>query len=147
MIERDYVLRMIQLLAGAVARIFGLKRAGQLEEALEAVSVTVDEIFGTLRMMLDAIDPQSAARLLAYPEKIEAYAMLTAEEASILELMGDATRANSGYRRALSLYLEAVLLELKISDEASAAISELRSKVEESTLPDRYQNALASRGA
>jgi hypothetical protein len=60
--------------------------------------------------------------------------------------MGDATRAKSGYRRALSLYLEAVLLELKISDDASAAISELRSKVDESKLPGRYQDALAARG-
>ena len=146
MIERDYVLRMIQLLARAVARIFGLKRAGQLEEALEAVSETVDEIFGTLRTTLDAVDPQTAARLLASPEKIEAYALLTAEEASILELTGDATRAKSGYRRALSFYLEAVLLELKISDDASAAIVALRSKVDESTLPERYRDALAARG-
>jgi hypothetical protein len=146
LIERDYVLRMIQLLARAVARILGLKRAGHLEEALEAVSDTVDEIFGTMRTTLDAIDPQSAARLLASQEKIEAYALLTAEEASILELMGDATRAKSGYRRALSLYLEAVLLELQISDDASAAISQLRSKVDESTLPERYEDVLASRG-
>ena len=121
------------------------RRRLALEKALEAVSVTVEN-FGTLRTTLDAIDPQSAARLLAYPEKIEAYAMLTAEEASILELMGDATRVKSGYRRALSLYLEAVLLELTISDDASAAISELRSKVDENKLPDRYQDALAARG-
>jgi hypothetical protein len=146
MLERDYVLRLIQLFARAMAQILGLKRAGKLDEALEAVRLTADEIFGTLRTTLDAIDPQSAARLLTSQEKIEAYAMLTAEEASILELMGDATRAKSGYRRALSLYLEAVLLELKISDDASAAISELRSKVDESKLPGRYQDALAARG-
>lgn len=108
--------------------------------------ITADEIFGTLRATLDAIDPQSAARFLASQEKIEAYALLTAEEASILELMGDATRAKGGYRRALSLSLEAVFLELKISDEASAAIRELRSKVDESQLPERYQDILASRG-
>ena len=146
MFERDYVLRLIQLFARAMAQILGLKRAGKLDEALEAVRLTADEIFGTLRTTLDAIDPQSAARLLSSQEKIEAYAMLTAEEASILELMGDATRAKSGYRRALSLYLEAVLLELKISNDASAAISELRSKVDESKLPGRYQDALAARG-
>jgi hypothetical protein len=52
----------------------------------------------------------------------------------------------SGYRRALSLYLEVVLLELKNSDDASAAISQLRSKVDDSKLPERYQDVLASRG-
>ena len=145
MLERDYVLRLIQLLAQAVARIFGLKRAGKLEEALEAVGLTVDEIFGTLRITLDAIDSQSAARLLPDPERLEAYALLTAEEASILELMGDAARAQSGYIRALSLYLEMVIREPKIDEEASAAIAGLRGKVDEDTLPPRYRDALASR--
>lgn len=143
-LERDYVLRMIQLLARAVARILGLKRAGKLDEALEAVRLTADEIFGTMRTSLDAIDPLSAARLLANGEKIEAYAMLTAEEASILELLGDETRANSGHRRALSLYLEALLLEKRISDDGSAAVAALRRKVNESELPQRYRDALAT---
>src|SRR5262245_1980855 len=145
MLERDYVLRLIQLLAQAVARIFGLKRAGKLDEALEAVSLTVDEIFGTLRITLDAIDPQTAARLLADRERLEAYALLTAEEASILELKGDAARAQSGYVRGLSLYLEMAIREEKLSEDVSTAIGDLRRKVDEGTLPQRYRDVLASR--
>jgi len=134
MLERDYVLRAIQQLARAIGRIVGLKRAGKLDEALEEVRVTADGIFGKVRSSLDAIDPQSAARLLASPEKIEAYAMLTAEEASIRELMGDAARTRRGERRALELYLEAMALGLEISDDAHAAIAKLRRKVDESGL-------------
>ena len=145
MLERDYVLRLIQLLAQAVARIFGLKRAGKLDEALDAVDLTLDEIFGTLRITLDAIDPQTASMLLADRERLEAYALLTAEEASILELMGDAARAQSGYIRALSLYLEMVIREEKVSEDVSTAIAGLRTKVDEDTLPPRYRDALASR--
>ena len=144
LVERDYVLRMIQLLARAIARILGLKQAGKLEEALEEVRTTADMIFGAMRSTLDAIDPQSAAGLLASGEKTEAYATLTAEEASIRELMGDATRARSGERRALSLYLEALILEGRLSDDARAAVDDLRSKVDERTLSQRYQEALAS---
>jgi len=145
MLERDYVLRMIQQLAQAIGRILGLKQAGKLDEALDEVRATADGIFGTMRSTLDAIDPQSAARLLASREKIEAYAMLTAEEASIRKLMGDATRANRGEYRALALYLEAVILNQEVSADADAAIAELGRKVDESTLPQRYQEALASR--
>lgn len=145
MLERDYVLRLIQLLAQAVARIFGLKRAGKLDEALEAVGLTLDEIFGTLRITLDAIDPQTAAMLLADQERLEAYALLTGEEASILELMGDAARAQTGYLRALSLYLEMAIRPEKLSEDAAAAIAGLRGKVDENTLPQRYRDALASR--
>lgn len=144
LVERDYVLRMIQLLARAIARILGLKQAGKLEEALEEVQTTADMIFGSMRSTLDAIDAQSAARLLTNGDKIEAYATLTAEEASIRELMGDATRARSGERRALSLYLEALILEGSISDDARGAIGDLRNKVDERTLSQRYQDALAS---
>lgn len=144
MLERDYVLRLIQLLAQTVARIFGLKRAGKLDEALEAVGLTVDEIFGTLRITLDAIDSQTAARLLPDPERLDAYALLTAEEAAILELMGDTARAQRGYLRALSLYLEMAIREEKLSEDASTAIAGLRGKVDEHTLPPRYRDALAS---
>jgi hypothetical protein len=144
LVERDYVLRMIQLLARAIARILGLKQAGKLEEALEEIQTTGDQIFGSIRSTLDAIDPQSAARLLTDGEKIEAYAALTAEEASIRELMGDATRARSAEHRALSLYLEALILEGRISDDGRASVSGLRGKVDERTLPERYQEALAS---
>ena len=142
--ERDYILRLIQLLAQAVARIFGLKRAGKLDEALEAVSLTVDEIFGTLRITLDAIDPQTAAMLLADHERLKAYALLTAEEASILELMGNAARAKGGYIRALLLYLEMAIREEKPHEDVSAAIAHLRHAVDESKLPQRYRDALVS---
>jgi hypothetical protein len=144
LVERDYVLRMIQLLARAIATIFGLKQAGKLEEALEEVQTTADMIFGSMRSTLDAIDPQSAARLLTSGEKIETYATLTAEEASIRELMGDATRARRSELRALSLYLEALIFEGRISDDARAAIGNLRNRVDESTLSQRYQEALGS---
>jgi hypothetical protein len=144
LVERDYVLRMIQLLARAIARILGLREAGKLEEALEEVQTTADTIFGSMRSTLDVIDPQSAARLLTNGEKIEAYATLTAVEASIRDVMGDAELARSGERRALSLYLEALVLEGRLSDDARAAIGALRGRVDESTLPQRYQEALAA---
>jgi hypothetical protein len=144
LVERDYVLRMIQLLARAIARILGLREAGKLKEALEEVQTTADTIFGSMRSTLDVIDPQSAARLLTNGDKIEAYATLTAVEASIRDLMGDAELARSGERRALSLYLEALVLEGRLSDDARAAIGALRGRVDESTLPQRYQEALAA---
>jgi hypothetical protein len=58
--------------------------------------------------------------------------------------MGDAELARSGERRALSLYLEALVLEGRLSDDARAAIGALRGRVDESTLPQRYQEALAA---
>lgn len=142
MMERDYILRMIQQLAQALGRILGLKRAGKLEEAEKALRETADGIFGPMLRTLDAIDAQSAASLLGNREKIEAYAALTAEEASIHALKGNARRASAGERRALQLYLEAVILGPETSEETGAAIAALRGKVDESRLAPRYRGVL-----
>ncbi len=144
MFEQDYVLRMIQQLAQAIARIAGFKKAGKLDEALSEVRETADGIFGPLLRTLDAVDAQSAAGLLGNREKIEAYARLTAEEASIHDLMGDARRARAGERRALLLYLEAAILGQAPSADARAAIEALRRKVDEGQLPPRYREASAA---
>jgi hypothetical protein len=126
MIQRDYVLRLIQQLAQALARIAGLKRSGQLDEALDDVGTTLDDLLGPLRQTLDAIDARSAARLLTDRERIEAYALLTAEEASILELMGHRARAGAGAQRALALLLEAQVLGHTLSADAVEAVARLQ---------------------
>ena len=130
MIQRDYVLRLIQQLAQALARIAGLKRSGQLDEALDDVGATLDELLGPLRATLDPIDARSAARLLTDRERIEAYALLTAEEASILELMGDTSRAAHRARRALALLLEAQVLGHTLSGDAQKTLAELQQQDE-----------------
>lgn len=147
MVERDYILRMIQQLAAALGRILGLKRAGKLDEALAAVRETADGIFGPLLCTLDALDAQSAGSLLGSREKIDAYAALTAEEGAIHELKGAPRRALSAQRRALELYLEAARLGPEISAEARVAIQALRAMVGEDRLAERYQKGLAALGA
>jgi hypothetical protein len=144
MVERDYILRMIQQLTQALARIFGLKRAGKLDEALSVVRATADGIFGPLLRTLDALDAQSAARLLGSREKIAAYAVLTAEEGSIHAQKGDERSSRERSRRALTLYLEAALLGPAINAEERAAIEALRAKVDETRLAPRYREALAA---
>ena len=131
MIQRDYVLRLIQQLAQALARIAGLKRSGQLDEALDDVGTTLDDLLGPLRQTLDAIDARSAARLLTDRERIEAYALLSAEEASILELIGNTTRAGQRAQRALALLLEAQMLGHTLSADAQKTLAELRHQGED----------------
>jgi hypothetical protein len=131
MIQRDYVLRLIQQLAQALARIAGLKRSGQLDEALDDVGATLNDLLGPLRTTLDAIDARSAARLLTDRERIEAYALLTAEEASILTLKGHTARAGQRTQRALALLLEAQVLGHTLSADALEALTELQQQDED----------------
>jgi len=146
--QRDYILRMIEQLSEAIARIAGARGAGKHEEALLIVRETADGILGPMRSMVEALDSASAAVLLSSAEKVGAYAALVAEEAATREAMGEARGASAGYRRALELYLESARMAMGGTTDARAqeAIGRLRGKVDERRLGARYQEALASLG-
>jgi hypothetical protein len=141
--RKDYILRMIEQLAAAIAGVAGLKEAGQLDDALRLVRETADGIFGPLLRTLDEVDSATAASLLGDGEKVAAYAALLAEQADIHERKGDARRARSDHRRALEVYLE---LAPPRDDRARAAIQGLRTKVDEGRLAERYRSALRATG-
>ncbi len=143
-VERDYLLRMIQRFAEALGRILGARNAGKVDEALRLVRETNDQIFGPLARTLAAVDAATAATLLSSKEKISMYAELLAEEAELHALSGDERRARSGRRHALELYLEVVLVSDDVDAKVRAAIATLRSQVDEGRLPERYRTALAA---
>ncbi len=124
--QRDYILRMIEQLAEAMARIVGARKAGDLHQARQLLRETADGLFGPLCGMLEKVDAASAAMLLADGEKIRAYAALVVEEANILEQEGELGRAKSLRRRALDLYLEAVAKKATLRESDHAAMRRLR---------------------
>jgi hypothetical protein len=142
--ERDYVLRMIQQLADALGRILGLKKAGKHEEALALVRATADGILGPLRPTLEQVDSASAATLIGGQKRLEAYAALVAEEASIRAAMGDDRRARAGSRRALELYLEAAMIGSEVGKATREAIRALAPAVDARRLSERHAKALAT---
>lgn len=139
----DYILRIIEQFAQALARILETRKSGDLDEAERLLRETADGIFGATRSMLDALAPSSAATLLSDRNKTQIYAALTAEEAEIRALRGDDAKARAGRRRALELYLEAVRGAPEIDPLAREAIAALRTGVDEERLSARYREQLA----
>jgi len=139
--RRDYILRLIEQFAEALARIMGLRKAGNLDEAQKLVNETADGIFGSLRAMIDQVESSTAAGLLGTCEKIGVYAALTAEEGEIAALKGDARKARARRRRALELYLEASRLG-DLDTQSRAGVEALRQSVDVSQLDVRYHEML-----
>ena len=108
--QKDYILRMLEQIAETLASIMGLKSAGKLDEAERLVRETIDGLLGPLKSALPGLDARSVAVLLGSREKLEAYAALLREEASILELRGDARGARRAEKRALELSRECASL-------------------------------------
>jgi hypothetical protein len=128
-VQRDLILRMIEQLARAFGRIVGLKRDGRLEEALQEVGRAADEFLGPSRHTLEMVDPRSAVKLLSDRDRIEGYARLTAEEASIRALLGDEAGARARASRARELLIEARDQGHQLGDDAVGLLADLQGAV------------------
>jgi len=89
MIKKDYVERMIQQFAEAIARLLKLREAGDHGEALAFVRATSLEVFGLEYEVLVGVDAASAASLLGSPLKARKFAELVRAEAEVLEAAGE----------------------------------------------------------
>ena len=81
-IKKDYVERMIEQLAAAIARLLKLREAGHHGEALAVVRTACEEAFGLEYGMLVGVDAASAASLLGTPTKVKRFAELVRAEAA-----------------------------------------------------------------
>lgn len=106
MIRRDYIERLIERVAQALAQIARLVATGQFDPALELVRRTSAEVLGPMGPLLERLDPASAADLAGRFEidRIRLYAALICEEGAIHEARGAADHAERCYRRGLAMY-------------------------------------------
>jgi hypothetical protein len=140
-IREDYLLRMIQQLADAVARMAARRTSGQLEQALREGEAAYD-LLGVPRELCDVLDSPALADRLRDPDKIRAMARLAWEEGRIWGAKGDPRAGLARMRRALELFLEARARAPADGDEAdAAAILELSRIVPAEHLAPRYRSA------
>jgi hypothetical protein len=105
-VQRDYVMRMIEQAAAAIAEIATLIRAGDFDLALIVVRKTSDLVLGDLRPVFERLDATSVVDLIGKLEldRVRMYAALLAEEGTIREGRGEMPRAQYCFSRALDLY-------------------------------------------
>ena len=105
-VQRDYLMRMIEQCAVAIAEIAALIRAGEFDLALIVVRKTSDLVLGNLGPVFERLDAASVVDLIGKHDldRVRMYAALLAEEGTIRELRGETTRAQYCFTRALDLY-------------------------------------------
>lgn len=110
MIQRDYVLRLIEQFFILLRRILNHEQEQKYEEALEMIRRAYKTF---LAADAEFIDSQSAEDLVATmrsgllgPEQVAMAAKLLTEEAKIREALDETTEATARRRKALRLYLE-----------------------------------------
>jgi gentisate 1,2-dioxygenase len=139
MVQRDVILRMIQQLAEVFSRVAGLKRQGRLDEAGDLLQQTSNQLFGPLWSTLERLEPSTAASLLSSREKLSSYAQIVQHLAELEDARGQVWKAQTGFRRALELHLEAARQCADVDVPTRAAIRMLRPRIEEARLSKAYR--------
>jgi hypothetical protein len=108
MFQEDYILRMVQQLAAAIARIAGLNQREQHDEALADADRAWGELLGDIPPELaGSVDSRTLAGMLRQPARIRLASQILGEQARALAGQGDDAGAARRARRALELVLEA----------------------------------------
>jgi tetratricopeptide (TPR) repeat protein len=138
MFREDYIIRLIQQLVDAIARIAGLNRRGEHDKALAEAEQAWGALLDAPPDLVDAVDTATLAEMLRSPDKMRVAAQLLHEQGRALAGKGDPLHAGVRYRRALELILEARAIEP--SDQDDAMLMELSRVVPVATLDPRYRS-------
>jgi hypothetical protein len=129
LVQRDFILRMIEAIAAAVARIVKRKQSGDLAGARKEVHDAVTELLGPASAMVGMLDSRTAANVVSDPKRIALWARLLSEDADVLRLMGRTKEAEATDRRTLELLLESWRREELFDDDTQRHYEEVRTRV------------------
>jgi hypothetical protein len=131
-VQRDYIVRMIEQFAQAIGEIAALVRSGDFDLALIVVRRTHDLVLGNLGPVLERLDAASVVDLIGKHDldRVRMYAALLAEEGTIRELRGEAPRAQYCFTRALELYNAIAGSGARLQEADWERIETLRPKLE-----------------
>ena len=144
-VQRDYILRLIEEAAAALRRVLRLTADGEPAAAVREAQDAARALLGPMANALTAVDPATAAQLMGDPARLGAWAQLLAAEAAARRALDEGATADLVERRALAIALEAAARQPPDGGpEARSAVAMLRGRVDAALLPDRYQGLLAA---
>jgi hypothetical protein len=122
MLRQDYIGRLIQQLAEMLARVAGLRKQGQPEQA-DAELAAAERALG-IPIGAERLDARSVATLLGGADKVVLAALILEQRALSYEARGDVVLAAKHRARALALLAHAAPTEL------GAQADELRARLQ-----------------
>lgn len=139
MLQRDYLMRMTEMLTAVIAKVMFNKEIKNYEEAEKEIETAAKTIVGLDLRIINILNPQDIIQLMKtsdlYAGRCLVSAELLKEYADVHELNG---KDNSSIiLKSLNLYIEAILSkELPEPEKYYSKINELISLIDESDLKD-----------
>ena len=141
MLTEDYVMRMINQMVAVLAKLIGLKDAGQYQSAQQVIDQSLEQLLGLKPELLKHMDDSSILNLLTSQgelgiERLYLLAELYRHEGDILKAQNRTQEAVSDYQRALHFYLQvAVKQEHQELSQLKQMIVDLTVELEEDEIP------------
>lgn len=132
-IRKDYIERLVEQFAAALARLLKARREKRFDDAAQLLRATALDTLGMEYDALLMVDARSTARLLGEPSRVKVLARLVAEDGELHQDQGDSATAAVRFRYALALYAEAQSLGATLDGEDTAVLTRLQSGVSSST--------------
>lgn len=150
LVQRDYILRVIEQLGEVLTHVLHLRRGGSLLEARQYIEESIGRLVG---MEPDAVAHRSAAELAGeirgrlarhrqpqlVSDQLVVLAELLHESAHIHDDAGDANRARADRLKALELYIEVLTVDEPGCVLAEAAVDTILSELTDDPSPTIMQ--------
>ncbi len=102
-LQRDYIQRIVEALAKAIAAIVTFRKQGETQAARDEITRASGSLFGLDLGLIELMGPATVAAQLGHPEKVEALARLVDEKALVEREAGEAAAADRWVRLAAGL--------------------------------------------
>lgn len=142
LVQRDYILRMIERIAAAIARVMKRKSDGDLVGARQELQQATMELLGPASAMALMVDSRTAANLVGDAKRIQLWCRLLAEDREVLQSMGREAEARNADRRIVELLLEAWKREKEWDDETRAVFAAARARGGDDAIDPGFRAAL-----
>jgi hypothetical protein len=128
LVQRDFILRMIEAIAAAIARARKRRSEGDLVGARQEVHQATMELLGPAAAMAMMVDVRTAANLVGDPQRLRLWCQLLAEDSALLAELGRTREAAAADRRIVELLLEAWQREKEWDDQSLATFTAARER-------------------
>ncbi|HKP75960.1 MAG TPA: hypothetical protein VJT67_10485 [Longimicrobiaceae bacterium] len=141
--KKDYILRLIEQMRRLVEALLHKVRTGDdAQPDLAGARQTLGQLLGPLAGIAPRMDSATAAQMVNDPDVLGAWAELLAAEAEVARAAGNAAAAETSWRRALELAIEAHLRAPADRADLLELIARLRPTVNARVLAPRHADAL-----
>ena len=144
LVQRDFILRMIEAIAAAVARIRKRKSEGDVIGARQDVHHATLELLGPAAAMATMVDTRTAANLVSDPRRLRLWCVLLNEDSGLLRELGRDREASAVDRRIVELLLEAWQREKEWDEETRGLFATVRARGGEASIDASFKSTLAA---